>query len=175
MRVPDRLETARLVLRRWTEDDRDAIVAIWTEPAVWEVLHPGQPTDHPAAATRFDHHLDHWEEHGFGLYALRERGDPAVLGWAGPTHPDGVPGLEHEVEIGWTLALRGRGRGLATEAGRATAEVALAALDLDEVISLIDPGNEPSLAVARRLGMTKRESAFNERFGIELDVYSLRR
>jgi RimJ/RimL family protein N-acetyltransferase len=98
-----------------------------------------------------------------------------VLGWAGPTHPDGVPGLEDEVEIGWTLALGGRGRGLATEAGAATAEVALTALELDEVISLIDPENQASLAVARRLGMTKRESAFNERFGIELDVYSLRR
>jgi RimJ/RimL family protein N-acetyltransferase len=163
------------VLRRWTEDDRDAIVSIWTEPAVWEVLHPGQPTDHAATATRFDHHLDHWDEHGFGLYTIRERGDDAVLGWAGPTHPDGVPGLEDEVEIGWTLALGGRGRGLATEAGAATAEVALTALELDEVISLIDPENQASLAVARRLGMTKRESAFNERFGIELDVYSLRR
>ena len=92
MRIPGRLETPRLVLRRWAEADRDAIVAIWTEPAVWEVLHPGHEADEAVVLERFDHHLDHWDRHGFGLYALRERGDDAILGWAGPTHPDGVAG-----------------------------------------------------------------------------------
>jgi RimJ/RimL family protein N-acetyltransferase len=175
MPLPDRLETPRLVLRRWTEADRDPIAAIWSNPSVWEWLAPGRDLDLDAIGERFERKLRHWDEHGFGLYVLRERGGEEALGWTGPMVPDGVPGVERDVEIVWTLGPAGRGRGLATEAARACAEAAMAGLERDEVISLIEPRNAASRAVAERLGMTVRERTSKPEYGVELDVYSLSR
>jgi RimJ/RimL family protein N-acetyltransferase len=59
------------------------------------------------------------------------------------------------VEVGWVLAPAARGRGLATEGGRAAVTAAFTYLDdLDRVISITRPANGPSLRVMERLGFT---------------------
>ena len=70
-RFPEQLETERLVLRRWREDDREAVVDIWADPDVWHAIGPGvmgMRFDVDYAAGRFEHHIDHWEQYGFGLW-----------------------------------------------------------------------------------------------------------
>jgi RimJ/RimL family protein N-acetyltransferase len=96
-----------------------------------------------------------------------------VAGWAGPSHPTFVPEVAEEVEIGWTLRRAFWGRGLATEAAREAVEASFAHLDRDTLISLIDPGNERSIAVARRLGMTGGRTVGGA--GLALRVYSISR
>jgi RimJ/RimL family protein N-acetyltransferase len=61
-RFPERVETKRLVLRRWHEDDRAAVVDIWRDPDVWRAIGPGVTGMHfdaDYAAGRFEHHLSH--------------------------------------------------------------------------------------------------------------------
>ena len=62
--------------------------------------------------------------------------------------PNGVG----EVEVGWHLHPDSWGRGYATEAARAVVDRAFDD-GLLEVYAVVRPGNEPSLAVCRRLGM----------------------
>jgi RimJ/RimL family protein N-acetyltransferase len=150
---PERVQTERLVLRRPRPTDGPAFAAIWRDPDVWRGLRPEAPFDPAVAASRFEHHLAHWEEHGFGLWLIELPHDAEIAGWAGAAQPDQVPALAGSVEVGWTLRRRHWGRGLATEAARAAVAAAFEHLDVDELISLIEPSNERSRAVAARLGM----------------------
>ena len=174
MAFPERLTTERLTLRRWSEEDVPGLVAVISHPEVWTALWPGREPDAAFAAARVEHHLRHWVQHGFGLLVV-ELGDasPEIAGWAGPAHPDFAPGLETEVEIGWTLARAHWGRGLATEAARAAVEATFGALDVERVISLVHPRNRRSRGVARRLGM---ERVCQVQAGaLPLEVHELRR
>jgi RimJ/RimL family protein N-acetyltransferase len=63
------------------------------------------------------------------------------------------------VEIGWRLAPRFWGRGLATEAGRLVLRDAFERLALPEVVAFTVPGNSRSRAVMTRLGMTRDPAA----------------
>jgi RimJ/RimL family protein N-acetyltransferase len=173
VRFPERVQTARLTLRRWQAADRDAFAAIWADPDVARRLRPDSPADEAVAGARFEHHLRHWEKHGFGLWASEDRARGEVVGWVGPAHPTFLPELADAVEIGWTLRRRFWGRGLATEGARVAVSKSFECLGLDEVISLIDPANRRSIAVAERLGMTGTRTARHPDMGIDLRVYVL--
>jgi RimJ/RimL family protein N-acetyltransferase len=60
-------------------------------------------------------------------------------------------------EIGWTLHPDFAGRGYAAEAARAVLRIAFEDLRLHRVVAELDPRNEASIALCRRLGM--REEA----------------
>ena len=61
-------------------------------------------------------------------------------------------------EIGWTFHPDFRGRGYATEAASAVLRRAFAELGLHRVVAELDPRNDASIALCRRLGM--REEAY---------------
>src|SRR6188472_1364656 len=63
--------------------------------------------------------------------------------------PDGVG----EVEVGWHLHPDSWGHGYATEAARAVIDRGFSA-GVPEVYAVVRPGNAPSMAVCRRMGMT---------------------
>jgi RimJ/RimL family protein N-acetyltransferase len=175
MAFPWLVQTERLTLRRFEESDGAAFFSIWADPDVWRSLGAATLPDAGFALQRLGHHLDHWREFGFGLWAVEERASGEVAGWVGATHPLDVPGVEREVEIGWTLRRPFRGRGLATEAANAAVAACFAALDTTRVISLIRLGNAGSIAVARRLGMTHEWGVVHPGIGEELAVFVLRR
>ena len=79
---------------------------------------------------------------------------------------------EPEMELGYRLGRSHWGRGLATEAAQAAVNYARNTLGLRRVISLIDPGNTRSAAVAKKLGMTKESEAMCEGYDHPDDVYS---
>jgi len=66
-----------------------------------------------------------------------------------------VAGRHARAELGWTLVPQHRSHGYATEAARAVRSWANRA----GVISLIEPSNEPSARVARRLDATPTATA----------------
>jgi RimJ/RimL family protein N-acetyltransferase len=177
-RFPEHLETERLVLRRWREDDREAVVDIWADPDVWRAIGPGvmgMRFEAAYAAGRLEHHLDHWEQYGFGLWLAQERVSGQVAGWVGAAHPTYVPELAGAVEIGWTLRRPFWGLGLASEGATAAVKTVFAHLVLDEVISLINPANARSISVAERLGMsTARDVRRPDTFEV-LRIYRLGR
>jgi RimJ/RimL family protein N-acetyltransferase len=94
-------------------------------------------------------HAGAWSLRGFSHWAVEVRESGEFIGRLGPWFPEGWPALE----IGWAIAPRHQGRGYATEGARVALRVAHEHLDA-HVISLIRPGNEPSAAVARKLGGT---------------------
>ena len=174
MDFPDRVTTDRLVLRRPRGSDRGAWLGIWGDPSVWRALRPGLGPDPRFALARFEHHLAHWERHGFGLWLAEERATRTIAGWTGPAHPLFVPELAGEVEIGWTYRRPYWGHGLAFEAASAAVEAAFAHLPVERVIALVDATNVRSQRVASRLGMRPFKTVQHPEARVPVSVYELR-
>lgn len=172
---PEQVTTDRLELRRWSEGDLDAFAEIWADPYVHGALRPGRPAAPDFVADRFEHHIRHWDEFGFGLWRAEERATGRVAGWIGASHPKFVPDLADQVEIGWALRRPFWGRRLATEGAQAATRAAFEHLEIDRVISLIAPRNPRSIAVATRLGMRHEQDVHHPELGEELRVYALGR
>jgi RimJ/RimL family protein N-acetyltransferase len=163
------LQTERLRLRMFREEDLDAYAAICADPEVMHYLGDGKPLSRGEAWRQMAMILGHWQLRGFGLWAVEERATGVLIGRLGFFEPEGWPGFE----LGWMLGRAWWGRGYATEgAGRALAH-AFTDMGRERVISLIRPDNRPSIRVAERLG-ERREGQTNL-FGHDALVYGIDR
>jgi len=143
------LETERLVLRPFRDDDLADYFAIQDRPEVRAALRIPDGAGLPEAFNAMAAWLGQWELRGTGHWALEEKDSGRFVGSAGlnrPEHHD-RPG----VEVGWTLHPSQWGRGYATEAGAAV-RYGFEELGEERLFSCIVPDNHRSQAVARRLG-----------------------
>lgn len=149
------IETERLVLRPFRDDDVDDYFRVHDTPEVRASLHLADSFDRDVAWSHLALWLGQWALRRSGNWAVELRETGEFIGRAGTHLPIrvGWPGLE----IGWTLHPDHWGRGYATEAGRAAIDWAFANHDVNELVSVILPENTPSQQVAQRLGFTWRE------------------
>ena len=98
----------------------------------------------------------HWEERGFGLWAVEERTSGEFIGFIGLMRHADWPEGEHETEIGWRLARDHWGRGLATEGALASVRYGFEGLGLERIISITLPENAASRRVMEKAGLTYR-------------------
>jgi RimJ/RimL family protein N-acetyltransferase len=141
-----------LILRNWGQGDRELFHEINSDPEVMRFF--------PFRRTRAqsDQLMDRLaamiEETGLGFMALEiaETGECAgFAGLAKMTPASAFP--ENTVEIGWRLARRHWGKGLATKGARLALAHGFEAQRLDEIVSFAVQDNYRSLAVMKRLGM----------------------
>src|SRR5215203_1055393 len=145
----EELRTARLRLRAWTTAPADlarlADLYGRDEVSRWLGGTPSLPPPELVGRWARVHELDA----RFGCWAI-ELADRVV---AGTVLFKPLPNGVGEVEVGWHLHPDCWGHGYATEAARAVIERGFDA-GLPEVYAVVRPGNEASIAVCRRLGMT---------------------
>ncbi len=149
----DRIETERLLLRRWRDSDREPFAALNGDPETL-VYFPSTLSRQQSDAL-VDRIESVFQERGHGLWALQVRQTGEFIGFTGLSPmPDGVPGAGG-TEIAWRLAKHAWHHGYATEAARAALDVAFGGAGLPEVWSMTAVLNTPSQAVMRRLGLTE--------------------
>ena len=144
------LSTERLVLRPVTADDHAALLAHWTQPDVRRFLIDGAALSATEVAETIEESVRDFAAHGYGIWLIELGSVPGLAGTAGlrPLEDSGL-------EIFYSLAPGAWGRGYATEAARAVVEYGLGPLGLPEVLAEVDEGNTGSVAVVKRLGMTR--------------------
>lgn len=150
MTRPAVLRTERLVLRPWTDADREPFAAMGTDPEVMRYF-PG-PLDRAASDAYVNRQQGFFAEHGWGLWVVEYEGNFCGFTGLRPV-PEGLP-FAPAVEVGWRLARHAWGHGYATEAARAAVAYGFGELGLVQIVSFTAVGNAPSIAVMRRLGMT---------------------
>ena len=143
-----RLETERLLMRWFREDDFDQLCHISANPEVMRFLGDGKPMTAMEAWRQMATFMGHWYFRGYGIWAVEEKLTGKLVGRIGFMNPAGWPGFE----LGWTLGREYWGQGFATEGARRALEYAFTEMDRDHVISLIAPENVASIRVAERLG-----------------------
>jgi RimJ/RimL family protein N-acetyltransferase len=146
--------TQRLLLRRWLEPDRALFARMNADPKVMEHLQGPMPRE------RSDGFVDrieaHWDQRGWGLWAVEVPGAAPFIGYVGLWPADYVaPGM---VEVGWRLAHEHWGHGYATEAAREALRFGFTEVGLDEIVSFTVPQNERSRRVMERIGLVRDPS-----------------
>jgi RimJ/RimL family protein N-acetyltransferase len=169
--VPE-LQTSRLLLRAWRTEDREPFAAISADPEVMRHIGDGRPLDRTASDVLLVRLGEHWERHGFGLWAAEVRATGALAGFVGLAIPSFLPSVLPAVEAGWRLGREHWGQGYATEGGRAAVDHGLGSLGLAQVISIIDPANAASIRVAEKLGMRPAGRRRRPDLGKDLLVYT---
>jgi len=144
------LETERLMLRVFEDDDLDAFAALEADPDVMKYFTSG-PRSRERAARGVAWFKDLQEQYGYSLWAVIDKSDDTFLGYCGLV-PQTINGKE-EVEVGYKLDKRYWRRGLATEAAIAVRIWGFSNLRVPRLISIIDPRNTASIRVAEKNGM----------------------
>lgn len=144
------IETKRLILREVEHGDAKAFFELFNEPEVMKYF-SNTPRSIEEAHERIQREINHYTEHGFGLWATILKDTEKVIGQCGLLAQ--IVDEVNETEIGYTLARKYRGQGLATEAAKAIKNYGLNKLKFNRLISIIDPKNIASIKVALRTGL----------------------
>jgi ribosomal-protein-alanine N-acetyltransferase len=152
--LPDLL-TPRLALRPVTEDDVDALWALWTDPDVRRFLWDDAviPRERAVATVAQARAL---APRGLGLWVMARRTGAAPVGCAGllpvGAAATSVPALAEAVEPVVALAPACWGEGLAIEALTAVVTHAFDTLGLSALVAVVDLPNAASHRLVARVG-----------------------
>ena len=147
------LETERLLLRRFTMDDIDDVVALDGDPEVMRYISGGKPTPREEIETD---HLPAWLSYyerfeGYGFWAAHEKPSGEFLGWFHfRPPPDHKP---DDVELGYRLRRSAWGKGYATEASRALIDKGFRELGVRRVFASTMVVNAASRRVMEKAGL----------------------
>ncbi|HEX8063109.1 MAG TPA: GNAT family N-acetyltransferase [Allosphingosinicella sp.] len=150
------IETARLGLRDWREDDIEPFIRHLNVEPVMRWLGGVRTPEQQTAVVR-ERFMAWQQARGFTFWAIERKEDGALLGFCGLKIADdpGSP-VEGEYEIGWRLRKDSWGKGYAKEAAVASLAFAFDRLGAERVVALTVEGNSPSWGLMLRLGMTRR-------------------
>jgi RimJ/RimL family protein N-acetyltransferase len=145
------IRTDRLLLRRWTDADLEPFAAMNADPVVMQHMQGLLSDD---ASDAFANRIEaHWEEHGWGLWAVEVPGVAPFVGYVGLWPADFV--ADGAVEVGWRLASAHWGNGYATEAAMEALRFGFTDVGLDEIVSFTVPQNVRSRRVMERIGLVR--------------------
>ncbi len=162
------LETDRLILRMFREEDFENYANLTADPEVMRFL-GGKTFDRLEAWRHMAFLIGHWHLRGYGHWAVEEKASGNFVGRIGFLNPAEWPGFE----LGWTLAREYWGRGYATEGARRALKYGFNELDRPHIISLIHPDNNSSIRVAERLG--EKVEGKTQLLGHEVLLYGIDR
>jgi ribosomal-protein-alanine N-acetyltransferase len=163
------LETERLILDAWQVSDVRAFRPIATDTEVMRYITGGIPWTDDQIQTFVERQLKLYSERGLCRWKLVSKATGEMIGFCGVGFWRDNP----DPEIGWWLARRYWGQGLATEAGSAALRDAFERVRLHRIISIARPENTASLRVMDKLGL-RRECDF-EVDGLRLLRYAIDR
>ena len=160
VRAVPTIETERLRLRGFRENDLDAQAVVLGDPEVTRHL-GGSTFSREDTWRRMLCAPGLWTMLGYGYWAIERREDNAFLGQVGfaDFKRDMTPSIEGLPEMGWIFAPHAQGQGYAAEAVSAALDWADTTLRTPEINAIIDPANARSIRLAERSGFDLREDA----------------
>ncbi|TFV46155.1 GNAT family N-acetyltransferase [Bradyrhizobium niftali] len=164
----DHFRTNRLTAEKLRDDDLADLVALHLDAEVSRYLGGVRAPD--VTQTYLAANMAHWDQHGFGLWALRTK-DGEFAGRAGIRHilVDGID----EIEIAYTFKRDLWGQGLASEIAAALTHIGLSQLALPSLIGLVLVGNAASRRVLEKSNYILEKSTTHH--GEDVVIYRIRR
>lgn len=144
------LETDRLLLKEYVEEDAEAFFKLNSDPEVLRFV-PDQPSLNVEQARRIllDHPMADYRKYGFGRGACLLKSTGEQIGFAGLKYLEELG----EIDLAYRLVRSHWGQGLATEAARASVRYGFDVLGLERIIGLVMPENIASVRVLENAGL----------------------
>jgi RimJ/RimL family protein N-acetyltransferase len=162
------LESERLLLRKWNDEDVAAVEDIYLKPEVMEYIPGGVwSPDRTARVVARMRELD--IEQGFGFYPVLLKSLGKIIGHCGLGFLEQTP----EVEVAYVLDSRYWGQGYASEAAKAMIAYGFSRLNIWRIVAVAFPQNVRSIGVMRSIGMTPLGTAHH--FGATLVKYEAKK
>ncbi|MET0950934.1 MAG: GNAT family N-acetyltransferase [Pseudomonas sp.] len=149
--------TQRLMLRPPRAEDLTALFAIYGDPATNRFNPAGPLRENSQAQALLDSWLAHWQEKGFGQWAIatREAAD-TVIGFGGI---DARMYLDVErLNLGYRFAVTAWGKGYATELSQAALDYGFNDLQVADIFAVVRPSHLASIRVLEKMGMQHIDS-----------------
>lgn len=148
------LETERLILRQFTLDDAPFILELLNTPTWLQFI--GDRNVHSiedAEKYLLNGSMKSYAENGFGFYAVIEKGSGKNIGMCGLIKRDTLP----DIDIGFAFLPNLISKGFGFEIASATLDYALNVLKIKRVIAIVNPDNEKSIGLIKKIGMQFEE------------------
>ena len=177
------LETDRLILRNFTEDDLDNIANLDSDPEVMRYINHGEPRDREISQNEtLPKYLDaHKRSDDLGYFAAVEKATGQFIGWfhlryAKENKAAFQPDTDNpeDIELGYRLLRSVWGKGFATEGSRALLRKAFEEIGAQCVVAIAMVENRASTRVMEKIGMKPARQFFHEGLQVDLVRYELR-
>ena len=144
------LETERLLLREYVEDDSEMFFRLNSDPEVLRYVPDQALVDvDQARQILMDHPIADYRKYGFGRCACILKNAGENIGFAGLKYLEELG----EVDVAYRLLRAYWGRGLATEAAIASVQLGFHNLGLKRIVGLVMPENVASIRVLEKAGL----------------------
>ena len=143
------LETPRLILRQFTEEDAPLVLQLNSDPEVVKYVHePILETEEQAREILISRILPQYKK-DLGRWAIHIKDNKGFIGWCGLKYR---PELD-EIDLGYRLSQKAWGRGFATEAAQHTLDHGFKTLKLEVITGRTHIENMASIKVLEKIGM----------------------
>lgn len=162
-------DTGRLTLRETTVADVEEFYRIYSDPAITRYMEPLY-LEIEAEKAYVQDYINHvYGFYGYGIWTVLLKSTGEIIGRAGISWREG----SRYPELGFIIDRKHQRLGYAEEVCRAILGLAGEELELAYLQVLVEPGNEPSLALCRKLGFIFRETVLlngHEHLRLLIDV-----
>lgn len=146
------IQTKRLLLRNWIENDRSQFTDINNDSEVMRYF-PRKFTQTESDAF-VDDNRTRLAELGWGAWAVELTSSREFIGYVGFSYPAQWHPCAGMIEIGWRLGRNAWGQGYATEAAKQLLHIGFESVGFEEIVSFTSECNSPSISVMRKIGMS---------------------
>ncbi len=147
------VQTQRLILRQWRDDDLKGFIELCGDTEVMRFFPTTLTAEQSAKALQ--QCRAHIDRQGYGPWAVERRDTDEFIGMVGLFDIESGFDFAPCVEVLWRLQRSTWGRGYATEAAKAAISFGFEQAGLNRIIAMTAVVNTPSEAVMRKLSMQK--------------------
>lgn len=141
----------RLIFDKPIEDDFKRFYEINADSDT-NLFNPNGAMDLKTAEQAFKTMLTHWDEKGFGTWAIKEKENPAfIIGFGGLSYR--LYGNEIKLNVGYRFDSNSWGKGYATELAKNAIAFGLYKLDKNEIFAVVRPKHLVSIKVLEKCNM----------------------
>ena len=161
------LETERLLIRKFTFDDLDALIDLRSDEEVIRYIGSRRLQNPEAIEKRLKFYIDCYEKYGFAMSAMFWKPIGEMIGWSGLQPLDGTD----EIEVGYGMIKEFWGKGIGYEAARAWLEYAFTNTDAKQIVAVAVPENTGSWRIMEKCGMKYEKTDLH--YGMECVFYAI--
>lgn len=149
------LETERCVVRELSLDDLDALFELYADDGMDAYTEPLYPYEEEKEFQRA-YVENMYRYYGYGMWLVFEKESEKLIGRAGLEHREYNDVVE--LELGYLIGKKYQGKGYATEVCSAILDYAKENAGFERINTVIQDGNDVSIALSKKLGFEQKES-----------------